>query len=72
MFHLSDVRDAASEFDSHLHLGTGQLDIARIVREALPPDARVSIETVKDSPDSLDDFRRDVEYLAKCASADLV
>ena len=64
MFHLSDVRDAASEFDSHLHLGTGQFDIAWIVREVLPPDARVSIETAKDSPDNLDDFRRDVEWLA--------
>jgi len=29
----------------------------------LPPDAMVSIETVKNSKDNLDDFKKDVEWL---------
>ena len=65
MYHLSDVSDMTSEFDAHPHLGTGHLDIARIEKEILPPDAMVSIETVKDSKENLNDFQRDVEWLRR-------
>jgi len=63
MYHLSDFVDMTSEFDAHPHLGTGNLDIARLVHDILPSDAMVSIETVKNSKDNLDDFKKDVEWL---------
>lgn len=63
MYHLSDFTDMTSELDAHPHLGTGQLDIPRLIRDILPSEAIVSIETVKDAQDNLEDFCRDVEVL---------
>ena len=63
MFHLSDVADMSSRYDAHPHLGTGALDIPRLVRTVFPPDAAISIETVKDSPADLDDFVHDARSL---------
>ena len=65
LYHLSDVSDIRSVFDAHPHLGSGELDLARLVREVFPADAAVSIETVRDSHDNLEDFRRDVECLCR-------
>lgn len=59
-FHLSDGH-AESVYDEHLHLGQGNLDLGWMLRQ-LPVGSGVSIETVKDSPDSLDDFVADVRY----------
>ena len=66
MFHLSDVMDMSSPYDAHPHLGTGKLDIPRLCRELFPADARISIETVKDSSADLEDFRSDVMFLRGC------
>ena len=63
MFHLSDVTDMTSPYDAHPHLGTGQLDIARLKREVFPENAVISVETSKDSKETLDDFIKDTEYL---------
>jgi len=63
MFHLSDVADMSSPYDAHPHLGTGALDIPRLKRTLFPPDAALSIETVKDSPADLDDFIQDARYI---------
>ena len=63
MFHLSDVTDMTSPYDAHPHLGTGQLDIARLKREVFPENAVISVETNKDSKETLDDFIKDTEYL---------
>ncbi len=63
MFHLSDVADMSSPYDAHPHLGTGTLDIPRLKRTIFPPDAAISIETVKDSPANLDDFIQDARYI---------
>lgn len=63
MFHLSDVVDMSSPYDAHPHLGGGSLDIARLKRTVFPPDAEISIETVKDSPADLDDFIQDARYV---------
>ena len=65
MFHLSDVGDMTSVHDAHPHLGTGELDIPRICREVFSPDAKVSVETVRDSMSDLEDFRRDCDYLGE-------
>ena len=63
MFHLSDVTDMTSPHDAHPHLGTGELDIPRVCREVFRPNAKISIETVRDSLTDLEDFRRDADFL---------
>ena len=63
MFHLSDVTDMTSPYDAHPHLGTGELDIPRVCREVFLPNAKISIETVRDSLTDLEDFRRDADFL---------
>ena len=63
MFHLSDVTDMSSPYDAHPHLGTGELDFPRICREIFFANAKVSIETVRDSMTDLEDFRRDARCL---------
>ena len=69
MFHLSDISDMTSPYDAHPHLGTGNLDIARIKQEIFPSDAVISVETNKDNKENLNDFEKDVEWLLhKCNS----
>ncbi len=63
MYHLSD--GGSSDFhDQHKHLGFGNYDFGRIL-SLLPPDAIITVETVKDSSANLDDFIRDINYLRK-------
>jgi len=62
MFHLADSDDINSEFDSHAHLGRGNLDMARIVNK-IPNNAMITIETNKNADMSLDDFREDVNSI---------
>lgn len=61
MFHLTDNADITSPYDSHLHLGTGQLDLGKI-KAMLPKDAIITLETQKDSKENLDDFIGDVKW----------
>jgi sugar phosphate isomerase/epimerase len=61
MVHVSD-NDAATTVDGHRHFGGGSYNMAK-VWEKLPSDIMVTIETDKDSQDSLDDFVKDVVYL---------
>lgn len=65
MFHLSDVLDMTSAYDAHPHLGTGSLDIARLKRDILPPNAIISLETDKNSKENLNDFIGDVQCIRK-------
>ena len=62
MFHLSDLKDVHSVYDSHSHLGMGTLDISALTKKILPPDAIISIETEKNLPQSLQDFADDITY----------
>lgn len=66
LFHLSDGH-AESVYDEHLHLGQGNLDLGWMLRQ-LPIDFGVSIETVKDSPDNLDDFVADARFCRRLVS----
>ncbi len=58
MFHVSDGF-MHSAVDSHDHIGAGDFDWARIF-SLIPSGSLVTIETKKDSPGSLADFRADV------------
>ncbi len=64
MFHVCDGRYAST--DVHLHFGGGDLDLAAIVKR-MPADARVTIETPKDSLEHLDDFVEDVAVFRRFA-----
>jgi endonuclease IV len=63
-FHLSDVRDLSSEYDSHTHLGEGSLNI-QWIKQKMGAASAVTIETEKSSPQSLDDFKKDIQWLTK-------
>ena len=58
MFHLTDNTDINSEYDSHPHLGEGQLDLNKI-KNMLPKGAIITLETVKNEKNKLDDFVND-------------
>ena len=60
MFHISDVKDMTSQYDAHPHLGIGRLDINRLKNTVFHEGAVISVETVKDSKCSLEDFSTDV------------
>ena len=62
MYHLTDIGDITSPYDSHPHLGTGQLDIKRILN-LIPQGKNITIETIKNSKENLDDFIEDMNYL---------
>lgn len=63
MFHLSDINKQSDIYDSHIHFGYGEMDIAKLKHEILPDDAIVSIETEKNSTTNLSDFEQDVSFL---------
>lgn len=58
MFHLTDNADIKSPYDSHVHLGEGQLNIDKI-KSILPKNAIITLETIKNSKENLDDFIKD-------------
>lgn len=62
MFHMTDILDITSEYDSHPHLGKGELNISKILK-IIPKDAIITFETVKNSQNDLNDFIEDMEYL---------
>lgn len=62
MYHLTDVKDIKSPYDSHLHLGTGELDFQRIF-DMIPDESYITFETVKNSKDNLNDFVEDMKWL---------
>ena len=62
MYHLTDVDDMTSEYDSHPHLGKGTLDFNRI-QSLIPDSAYVTVETEKNSSKQLTDFREDILFL---------
>jgi len=55
MFHLADLNDINSVYDSHLHLGKGQLMINKII-DFLPKEAMITLEIEKKSKFNLNDF----------------
>ena len=63
MFHLTDG-DYSSKHDRHDHFGRGNYDLKSIV-EIIPGEAMVTIETVKDSKNNLNDFKQDVKFIRK-------
>jgi len=61
MFHLTDG-DYSSEYDRHDHIGKGNYDMKSIMK-LIPQGKRVTVETVKDSKESLTDFEEDIKAI---------
>ncbi len=64
MYHLTDLNDITSPYDSHLHLGTGKLDLKQIFN-MIPDESYITFETTKDSKENLNDFVQDMQWLKK-------
>ncbi len=67
MFHLSDMPDAKSEYDGHLHLGQGKVDLKSLA-QFINKDSKVSLETAKNSKTSLEDFVADYKFVKELIS----
>jgi len=61
MFHLADG-DVENLTDDHRHIGEGNFDIRKILN-LLPLNVMITIETNKNSKESLTDFRKDIEMI---------
>ena len=74
MYHLTDVVDMTSEYDSHPHLGQGELSLGRIF-SLISGKAVITVETQKNSRESLNDFSADSSmvkfYDLECTPATL-
>jgi len=62
-FHLSDGH-IRSEDDEHLHIGHGDYNLAWFAKQ-IGDTGMVALESMKDSPDNLDDFVGDVNSFKK-------
>jgi sugar phosphate isomerase/epimerase len=61
LFHLSDG-DFNSEYDSHLHFGEGNYPLQALLN-LIPSYGSITIESKKTYPNSLDDFKKDINYI---------
>ncbi len=68
IFHLTDIEDIQSEYDSHPHLGEGQLNLAKVI-PLIGREKLVTLETNKNSKTVLDDFTRDVQVFKRLYNA---
>lgn len=63
MFHLVD-NDFSTAIDKHLHFGEGNFDVNKILK-FLPENAKITLETNKNSKENLNDFIQDVKFLTE-------
>lgn len=61
MYHFTDG-DIKGTYDDHRHIAQGNYDI-KVLLAKLPPNALMTIETLKASPDNLADFQADIRAL---------
>lgn len=62
MYHLTDINDMSSPYDAHPHISKGKLDIKRLLN-LIPQGKNITIETEKNSKESLNDFIEDIKCL---------
>jgi sugar phosphate isomerase/epimerase/L-amino acid N-acyltransferase YncA len=61
MFHLTD-NEFKSPVDKHLHFGDGDFNVEKILN-LLHENAQITLETIKNSKENLDDFIKDVTQI---------
>lgn len=64
LYHLSDG-DFFVNFDAHFHLGLGNYDIEKFLRDFSDTDAMIVLETFNPNSDIIDPWLKDAEYLRK-------
>jgi sugar phosphate isomerase/epimerase len=64
LYHLTDLYDVNSEYDTHAHLGHGEVDVKKILT-FIDKDSMLTIETEKSNKADLVDFEIDVKTLCK-------
>lgn len=62
MYHLTDIQDMTSPYDAHPHIGAGDLNIRRIL-DMIPKDKNITVETIKNSKENLNDFIEDMKWI---------
>jgi endonuclease IV len=62
MYHLAGCEDMTSTVDTHLHLSSGNQN-PQWFKRFLPMTAKVTLETEKNSKDTLNDFIGDVQWI---------
>ncbi|MDR2794335.1 MAG: sugar phosphate isomerase/epimerase [Holosporaceae bacterium] len=62
LYHLSDG-DFSATVDHHLHLGFGNYDIAKILREFIPEDAMIVLETRHENATTADLWIKDMQCI---------
>lgn len=62
LYHLTDMPSLSDTVDTHVGLGDGELDVARVLA-LLAPDAWITLETPKRHSDDLEDFRQEALWL---------
>jgi endonuclease IV len=64
VYHLTDLSDINSEYDSHIHIGKGKVDIKKAL-SFVRKDSMITVETEKSFSKDLRDFKDDVKVLRK-------
>jgi hypothetical protein len=64
---LSDG-DFSATVDHHLHLGFGNYDIAKILKEFTPEDATIVLETRHENAAAADLWIKDMQYIRDLGS----
>jgi sugar phosphate isomerase/epimerase len=62
LYHLTDMENEDSEYDSHVHIGKGQADIKRAL-SFIDSGYMVTVETEKNHERELGDFETDIDIL---------
>jgi endonuclease IV len=62
LYHMSDG-DFSATGDHHLHLGFGNYDIAKIMKEFTPEDAMIVLETKRENATTADLWIKDMQYI---------
>jgi endonuclease IV len=62
LYHLSDG-DFSGIIDEHLHLGLGNYDTAKILKEFTPEDSMIVLETRVSNPTTADLWVKDMQYI---------
>jgi endonuclease IV len=62
LYHLSDG-DFSETVDHHLHLGSGNYDIVKILKEFTPEDAMIVLETKHENAITADLWIKDMRYI---------
>jgi endonuclease IV len=65
VYHLTDLNGIEDEYDSHVHIGKGEIDIARAL-SFIDDGSMITVETEKSHERELGDFERDVMSLHLC------